>query len=182
GDEGTQMELELLLRTGRVKDVREWADPEVKAALGIFAHWLRAQALAASGDYALAREELEHLEAAAGGGPESNPRERMALQIGRWVLNEQPVGVDWPHLPWRAAARAEVRGPIQSAAERLRQEADVRVVLGLLALEQGDADEAEVAFRLALAVWHDGAGLDFSARPVAEGYLRWLEGAAKVTR
>jgi hypothetical protein len=69
----------------------------------------------------------------------------------------------------------------------LRWEADARVLGGLLALEQGDTDEADVSFRLALAVWADeaaaaaGAGLDFAARPLAQSYLRRLEDD-KVTR
>jgi hypothetical protein len=57
------------------------------------------------------------------------------------------------------------------------------VFLGLLALEQGNIDEAETAFGLAVAVWKDeaaaasGQGLDFNARPIALACLGWLKEA-----
>ena len=41
--------------------------------------------------------------------------------------------------------------------------------------EQGNTDEAEVSFRLALDLWQGGAGLDFKARPLAEDGLRLLQ-------
>jgi hypothetical protein len=48
-------------------------------------------------------------------------------------------------------------------------------------LEEGDIDEAEIAFRTALSYWKDadtansGAGLDFRGRAVAQGYLQLLK-------
>src|SRR5262249_53733164 len=46
GNQGMALELELLLRTGRTREVRQWTGPDQKAALGTAAyHWLRAQAL-----------------------------------------------------------------------------------------------------------------------------------------
>ena len=59
--------------------------------------------------------------------------------------------------------------------------ANANVFRGLLALEEGNLDDAEVAFRLALAMWQDeaaapsGSGLEFNARPVAQAALRWLQ-------
>src|SRR5262249_12561608 len=61
GPRGMALELELLLRTGRPNDVLDWTGPEQKARLGAPYHWIRAQALAASGDYALAEEECKQL-------------------------------------------------------------------------------------------------------------------------
>src|SRR5207253_6662229 len=108
-------------------------------------------------------------------------RELMAIVIGQTVTDEQPVGGSPAHLLVRAIGRVELTKRVNSLAYSLRKEADATVLRGLLLLEQGDADEAEVAFRLALAVWQDaavaaaGAGLDFDGRPVAEGCLRWLQ-------
>jgi hypothetical protein len=54
------------------------------------------------------------------------------------------------------------------------------VLRGLLALEEGAVEEAEVAFQLAIDVWKDepaagsGAGLDFNGRAVAQACLGWL--------
>jgi hypothetical protein len=65
-------------------------------------------------------------------------------------------------------------GRIEAVVNQLRDEANAHTFRGLLALEQGGADDADVAFRLALDVWQGGAGLDFKARPLAEDGLRLL--------
>ena len=65
----------------------------------------------------------------------------------------------------------------------LRQEADLRVLRGLLDLESGTVNDAREQFRAALDVWgsdrraDDGAGLDFPARPIARQMQRLLEEA-----
>src|SRR5262249_49376401 len=61
GSQGMALELQLLLETGRAKEVREWTDPGQKEVLGASYHWLRIQALAAEGDYALAEDECMQL-------------------------------------------------------------------------------------------------------------------------
>jgi hypothetical protein len=81
-----------------------------------------------------------------------------------------PSFVALPHL-------ADLQGRLRALARVLRQKADVLVLRGLLALEQGSVDEAEAAFREALAVWQ--GGLDFNGRPVAQGYLTWIETARR---
>jgi hypothetical protein len=64
----------------------------------------------------------------------------------------------------------------------LRQEADIRVLRGLLALESGAVDDAREDFRAALEVWNDdsaafsGAGLDFPTRSIAQYALGLLDG------
>jgi hypothetical protein len=75
---------------------------------------------------------------------------------------------------WRAWERARSLGRAARPVTSLRDEANANTFRGLLALERGDVDEAEVAFRLALDLWQGGAGLDFKARPLAEDGLRWL--------
>jgi tetratricopeptide (TPR) repeat protein len=181
GPAGMALELGLLLRTGRVKEVREWTGEEQtsdmqKADLGPKTyHWLRAQAFAGSGDYALAEEELSQL--AAGGRPRGpiGPRQNMALVISQTVLYEKPGPGSVPYFFLLTFRRAQFLG------RHLQQEADATVLRGLLLLEEGEVDEAETAFRLALALWKNraavaaGAGMDFGGRGVAQGCLEWLE-------
>jgi tetratricopeptide (TPR) repeat protein len=181
GPQGMALELNLLLRTGRAKDVRDWTQPSQKSALGASNyHWLRAQALAALGEYALAEEECEQVAEAGRGAETSQLREKMALLVGAAVLDEQPLGVSWPHPARRVLGRIKCYQQLAEHATSLMQDANANVFRGLLALEEGRADEAEDAFRLALALWKDdavgasGGGLDFDARPIAQAYLRWL--------
>jgi tetratricopeptide (TPR) repeat protein len=184
GSRGVGLELELLLKTGRPEDVLEWIGPEHKAALGASWFWLRAQALAASGDYALAQEECNQLTrflAAGPGGAGSLPiRGVMALLTARRVLAEQP-GTRSPFALLRQATdRPEFHGRLANLAQRLKREANMTVFRGLLALEEGEVEEAEIAFRQALTLWKDsptaasGGGLDFNGRAIAQGCLEWL--------
>jgi hypothetical protein len=189
-EKGTQVELRLLLETGRAKQVREWTQdtPDLKTLLGASAfHWMRAQALAASGDYQAAEEECEQLALASRGGEGAQPREMMALLLAERILDTPPAGAPWPELRRYRLNRLDYEGPVMALAARLANEANANVFRGLLALEEGRIDEAEVSFRLALAAWKSdaaaasGAGLSFNTRPIAQGYLRLLEDAAART-
>jgi hypothetical protein len=182
GAQGMELELKLLLWTGRAREVREWVAPEQKNDLGAFSyHWLRAQALAAGGDYALAEQECEQLAALARGSERLPPAEEAALVIGEAILSEQPLAASVADRPARAVGRTLFSNRIAGLAKGLQQEANANALRGLIALEEGDVEEADVAFRLALAVWGDeataasGGGLDFKARPIAQGCHRWLE-------
>jgi hypothetical protein len=186
GSQGMALELELLLRTGRAKDVRDWTDSEQKAALGASSyHWLRAQALAASGEYDLAQEECVELANSLTltplGKEPVNFRRMIAQMIGQAVLDEQPGGGNLIYLLRRPFARAEFPNQIAGFARGLRREADVTVLRGLIALEEGEVDAARDSFRTALALWKDeasaasGAGLDFNGRVIAQGCLEWLK-------
>jgi hypothetical protein len=191
GTPGTLLELQLLLKTGRADDVRDWA-PDQQAALGAAAyHWLRARALAATGDYGLAEEESDQLARALATGDREQkstvrPRERMALLVAQALLEERPGAEGVPSLLWRAWRRGDLHKRVTDLAWGMRQEADATVLRGLLALEQGDVGEAEVAFRVALALWRDetaaasGAGLDFGGRVIAQDGLDWLEQEARM--
>ena len=181
GSQGLRLELELLLRTGRSNAVVEWTSPDQKATMGgATYHWLRVQALAAGGDYALAQEECDYLADDARGGENLEPWQMIALLVGQAVLDEQPVGATVGSLAWRSLGRLKLYNRTLSLAKDLRQVANARVFRGLLALEQGNMEEAEVTFRLALAFWKDddaaatGSGFDFNGRPVAEAALQWL--------
>src|SRR5262249_47200683 len=181
GAEGMALELQLLLDTGRAKEVREWTDPGQKEDLGPSYHWLRAQALAAEGDYALAEDECGQL---AGEGPgimTVRPQAALAGVIGHAVLAEQPGPGSLGSPFIRVWSQAALRTRLANFTRNVRQEADGEALRGVLALEAGEVAEAAVAFRAALAVWKDeasaatGAGIDFSGRAVAQGCLTWLE-------
>jgi hypothetical protein len=172
GSRGAGLELKLLLQTGRPKDVAEWTDPTQEADLGDFTyHWLRAQAFAASGNYALADKEcaIPAPSRALGDPDEERSREALALVVGQRVLDEQPAGAPyqfrWPF------GRAEYGQRVRTVSESLRKQADILVLRALIALEEGETDHAGDAFHVALELWRGGStggGLDFAGRVVAQ--------------
>jgi hypothetical protein len=185
GPRGMELELGLLLATGRPKQVCDWTQPEQQVALGAASyHWLRAQAFAASGDYARAEAECEEMGPFASEEPAEGPSrlQRMAAAlIGQAVLDEQPGAGSAPALAWGARRRAEFGNRLAGLTAALREEANAAVFRGLLALEEGRVDEAEVAFRLALAVSRNEPaaaepdGVEFNGRVVAQICLEWLK-------
>jgi len=181
GQEGLRLELELLLRTGRAREVRDWTNPEHEEQLGADYYWLRAQALAAVGDYALAGDELARLATLGRGTEHEGPRGVLAKVIGQAVLDQQPGAESVPRLAWQARRQADLGGRVGALATTMRLEADWTVLRGLLAVEQGEVAGAAAAFRTALAYWKDepttaaGGGVDFAGRPLAQNVLRWVE-------
>ncbi len=184
GARGMELELELLLRTGRPWEVQEWTTPAHRASLGAPAyHWLRAQALAASGDYLGAGEECADLARTSGQGDAGTGPlwlgGAIALTIGQGVLDANPVGRSLPDELARVVGQAETHARVAGLVDALRQEADATVLRGLLALEEGEVGEAADAFRKALTVWREdptaGGRLDFNGRVIAQDCLRWLE-------
>jgi hypothetical protein len=182
GNKGMSLELELLLRTGKPKDILvAWID---KAMLGSSYHWMRAQAFAALGHYGQAREECNEL---SGSLAEWTPgRESMQLRpvvaslVAKTLLTELAPKQTLVDLLLRSQGESEFGSSLPNLAQSLRKEADSTVLRGLLALEEGDAEAAEIAFRSALSVWRDaesaanGSGMDFSGRPLAQGCLQLL--------
>lgn len=186
GNEGMELELELLLGVGRASDVQQWLSPEHESALGPSSyHWLRARALAAGGNYTYAEEECLELAPAFAPRPDHAEPMRlhqdMALRIATFVLDGQRSSeASFSNVLVRLNQTA-LLAQLASLAEGLRQQADYSVLNGLLALEEGETEKAELAFRNALALWKDqitaasGGGLDFNGRIVAQTYLHWLE-------
>jgi tetratricopeptide (TPR) repeat protein len=185
GPKGMVLELDLLLKTGRPRPVLKWIGPDQEQTLGAQTyHWLRLQALAALGDYALAQEECNLLAQPSGSSPQGQEsteiRQVMAILISQRVFGEGPGGISIPEYYRRKFDQFDFRNRLARLAQVLRREADVTVLRGLLALEEGEIDEAEIAFRTALSFWNDstqatsGNVFDFNARVVAQDCLEWL--------
>jgi hypothetical protein len=193
GKAGAQLQLELMLRLGRAPEVLAWLESEHEALLGFSTyHWLRTQAEAACGDYAGADQELEHL---SDGVRRMNVTAKTALPIrcvvaqraADAVLSRPSPGAGYAALAGSLFFQFDAFLPLPGAAGLLRQEADLRVLRGLLAVEAGSVEAAREHFHAALDVWgkvdaggrwipHDrGAGLEFAARPIAQQLLPFLE-------
>ena len=98
GPDGMELELDLLLRTGRVDDVIDWADPDLRPALGAGNyHWMRSQALAAAGEYAAADDELMELAGLDGGTPAvAQVAGVVAYAVGKGLLDDVAAGFGVP--------------------------------------------------------------------------------------
>ncbi len=189
GVQGMALELELFVRTGRLREVREWTEPEQRASLGPNTyHMVRIQGHAAAGDYAAAQEECFELakSLAVGGeeGDEPTPiRELMAMLVAQAVVDGKPAVGLLTGLYHHSTRRTDLRKRVAALGRTLRYETDVTVLRGLLALEEGDVAAARQALTAALAVWGGaeaaaaGSGMDFGSRPAAQAYLELLGNA-----
>ncbi len=187
GKAGAQLELDLMLQAGQAFEVRALLGPDLEAVLTFEPYrLLRLQAAAACGDYDAADAEIdalgEKLRQVAVSQTQVMPlRAAVALRLGGAVLAHPAAVGGPPALAWAARTELELLRPVPELAGMLVQEADWRVLRGLLALEPGLVDDARRHFRSALGLWGDagratsGAGLDFRARPLAQQGLRLLE-------
>jgi len=188
GKAGVQMQLDLMMEAGRAYDVRGWLDSDYEKVLGFeLYHSLLARADAACGDLAGAGAELEmlsgKLRTVAISPQRTAPvRAAVALRIGNAILTRPVVGAGPPGLAAWLFQQSDAVRPLKSMTGLLGQEADLRVLRGVLALEAGNAEAARVHFGAALDVWGSGsraatgAGVDFAGRPIAQSALRLLEG------
>jgi tetratricopeptide (TPR) repeat protein len=182
GQAGTQLQLELMLNAGRAYEVQE--------TLGGSAHFpaLQVEAAAACGDYEAAEAALERLSEPlrlVGFSREQvlPVRQAVSLRVAGAVLGRPDPTAGLAGLAAAGYQRREWLQPLGGPAgpDLLRQEADVRVLRGLLAVESGAVEAAREHFAAALRVWGDdqraaaGAGLDFLARPIAQDEMRFLE-------
>jgi hypothetical protein len=110
-------------------------------------------------------------------------RSAVALRVGGAVLARPALGAGPAGLAGMAFRQFNELSPLGGPVDLLRQEADLRVLRGLLALESGAVEKARAHFRAALDVWGSdsraatGAGVDFPARPIAQQAIRLLEEA-----
>jgi hypothetical protein len=138
--------------------------------------WLHLLASAAAGDYALARGDLRGLRDELRARHDRLRKGERDLEDRAWeVVPRLLSGPPWFLPAFAAGALARTlseRSLLQAGAPVLRaQEADVCVLEGLLALEQGDPAAARSAFDEANKL---GAGASFAGRPIAADYMGYL--------
>jgi hypothetical protein len=185
------LELELLLHTGRVKDVREWPDPEnAKGYLGAEQYLeMQLQLEAASGNYQQAETDLEEMIADVHTlkNPQGNRltlRREAAVAAARTLLFAQPYDGPIPALFRTTFIYPSILQQTAVLTNAMRREADLTTLRGLLAVESGAVDQARKNIHDALAIWGDaatanaGGGLNFPARPIAQDYRKLLDRAA----
>jgi len=186
GKAGVEMQLDLMLRAGQAYEIRDSLGPVHERELGFSPyHSLLALTAAACGDYAAADAELDLLcDKLRYVRPAPNQllpvRPATALRVARAVLTRPVLGEGPAGLAAVAYFEFKALQPLGGPAGMMRQEADWRVLRGVLALEAGAVEMAHRHLRAALDVWGGdnqaatGGGLDFPARPVAQEALRLL--------
>jgi hypothetical protein len=191
GREGMALELELLLHTGRVKDVREWPDPEgAKDYLGAEKYLeMQIQLEAASGNYQQAEDDLEELieNVHAINDPQLGrmaTRGAMAFEAARTVILAQHHDGYMPLLFRTTFFYPSVMRNTTMLTNAMRREADLTTLRGMLAVEYGAIAQARKDFHDAVELWGDaataasGGGLNFPARPIAQDGQKLLDKAA----
>src|SRR5262249_10951556 len=185
GARGMALEVELLLRTGQPEKVRDWTGPEHQIMLsGSSYHWEKIQAFAAIGDYLAARKSCDEMSKSLAMAPGvTTPvefRRMMSFMIAERVQSEFLGQNSIINMTSQAFDRAEFLNRISAISKALKRQADVKVLQGLLALEEGEVKEAKGSFGEALSNWKDaktaasGGGIEFNGRITAQAYLEWM--------
>jgi hypothetical protein len=186
GAPGIQLELELLLSLGQAEKVRTILNEDRlranKHGLGIYLalpnrwpayEWLHVLEAAAVGDYAQGREDLRAIRAMKHSeydqlGQQTRDYERRVLVVLPGLLSGPPRFL--PAFTAQLLGHALEEKAVLEAQERIlrAQQADLCVLEGLLALEQGDTVAARSAFAEARE-WC--AAIPSPSRPIAASYL-----------
>ncbi len=179
GVEGTKLELELLMVTGRAANVLEWATPEVMDTVGRPEYyWLRAQAFAASGDYDSADQQLTNLAVDRNAVSPQRVADGYAQLIGSLVLEER-VGMQktMSNLIAGQLGKMDFKSGVTEFSRILSKRADASTLRGILSLEAGEIELARDSFRAALELSvNQKDGLQFPGRTAAQDSLRWIDG------
>jgi hypothetical protein len=177
GQRAIMLELNLLLRTGRVREVREWMSPDHRETLGDDVYLEdQLQLAAATGDY----EEADEVAAEFVEIYDKPLRQAIGVSVANEVLQtrlDKPLALvqaALSYLNWPMDRPSAFRNLVQQSFGRLQQAADCMVLRGLLALERGDTGPARMHLERALETYHSGAGLDFGGRPIAEHFVKLL--------
>jgi hypothetical protein len=183
GSEGVRLELDLLLWTGRVEDVRAWLDPGLEKRLGASTyHEILACLAAATGNYREAGEEMSAVATALMQVPSRlpTPYTQASYDIVRALLAAPFVDANPAGTTHQSLVRQGLLVEVQQIAGSLGREGNALVVGGLLALEAGEVERAEDLFNRALSRWNSGEpggtafGVDFAGRTVAQDGLRLI--------
>src|SRR5579875_2013148 len=209
GRRGAELELELLLAAGRIQEAREWLAPgqEIDLSQDSYQHF-RILVAAADGDYQTCAEELAQLAAPLGqpmtvvidawkinpgvrarqasSGTKAEavlkllPRQALALKAAQ-LIGEMPL--QRQTIPWLLTTqieKVELLESMQMVLATVRQQAELDVLDGALALESGAIARGESSLRRALSIWKSkadaasGGGLDFEGRRTAQVLMEWL--------
>jgi hypothetical protein len=145
--------------------------------------WLRVLQAGATGDYAEAREDLRTIRAGLRAGHDRLQAQLRDLEYGELGLMPGLFAGPPPFLPAFTARTIhrlhEQRTALQAGEPLLRtHEADLCVLEGLLALEQGDTEDARLAFTMAQQLGEPpaAAAVRFAGAAIAADYLPRLKG------
>jgi tetratricopeptide (TPR) repeat protein len=180
GQSGVELEVDLLLRTGRPREVLDWTTPEVRGSLGDQKyHWTRAQAHLALGDYAAADVELADMIGPGGRmAAATSVGLEMAPVVGKNILDGVPKGGVLADSTWFMISRLDLERRAIELAQTLTLQANMVTLRGVIAFEAGstDASRAHLTQALSLTPTRYGSGqLDFNGRRVAWDLLSLLD-------
>ncbi len=185
GAQGVELEVDLLLRTGRPRDVLTWTTPEVGGSLGDQKYyWTLAQAHLAVGDYESADRELTAMiDAEEGPRTPTAVGDEVAAVVGKSVLDGFPSGGQLNQHSWQTLSLADLQNRVSEIARTLILRANMSTLRGLVALEAGNTTRAREAFTEALVHTpnHRGGGgqVDFGGRRLAVAGLEKLSPPAR---
>ena len=151
GQRGADLELSLLLHSGRPGEVEAALTTDLVGLLGESSyHWLRAQAHCAAGDYDAADAELEQLSGIGGVPLPGLIGFEVSGLIGKTLLDQHPGGFSTAAVILGPLSRDALQSRVVEITDNLRRSADVDTLRGIVLLEAGSVARAREAFRSAL--------------------------------
>jgi len=191
GAAGLEIELRLLLNTGDVEKVESWFTREHRRLLGnVKYHLFKAQLEAARGNYDAAEhafEDMVRIEIQSLGDKTLAPLELVSLSFGQTVLAEMGGGMHQmcPAFPTfnLPPGRGYLPAHLTTALLAMNDEAESRVLQGVLAIEAGESRKALHSFQAAALYWNSSIGGFFPSprarlsRDIAHFFLGLLKSA-----
>jgi hypothetical protein len=151
--------------------------------------WLRILEAASTGDYDQARESLRIIRTGLAAGHQRLKRQLPELKFGEWKLLPGTLSycgqsVSTSFFPLGVVASLahfrDQKTALETGEQLLRaQQADVCVIEGLLALEQGTTDDARGLFGQAQELCAQPPVVNFAAAPIAARYLSYLTASGR---
>ncbi len=186
GRQGTSIELDYLLRTGRPENVLDWMTPVVEGTVGAFSYrWMRTQSFAARGEYDSALDELNHLIGTDGKMPPiKTVTGGISELLGQTILDERPGITTLPQFMLLAMNRSDFQIRMLEYNQTLLARSEAKLLKGLLALELGDGEQALEHFQDSITYAQNPFGtaqLEFNGRWVAFDAISLLNTAKKST-
>jgi hypothetical protein len=172
GRDGAQLQLRLLLLNGQLQEARDRVTPAQADDLGADAyHWHQAQVAAAEGNYAAADRNLQRLLGVGVGIPGTKVTHAPFRDVLAWVVAKYFLESTAPHVSPYQEDRRIFQAHLENLMGLWRHQADLRILRGLLALEEGDTDRAATNLREGLAF---GGSDPQGGAALAHRYLRLM--------